>query len=417
MRWTPGISAGDRHSFLRPRSFLLSLRVRRHILDVRVRELRAEMHAILPHHRADDFFRGLEDELLRQLDVALVRHVDRELVPDERRVFRIVEDVPLHDLAVRDGHVAARETVAAQDAAELAEGRVHRRDVDDVASGVVHLDPVPEFVESHRDEHDPAHQVQQRLLHDVDQRRGHEGGSEEAKLLGAPANHDEKDKADHGRPDRVGHKLEVREDVCLVSDVGLERRAEDRPQDHEERLRRDEKRNDEDPWFERRHESGRALGQTRYLKIPVKNEKEDECDRRYADPEEGSRSPPIGDLHRHLRPPHALFNPGDEVIRDERRAPSVHGTPSRGPLRESSGCRQMNSANLATSSGRVSLRTFRIARTLSLWTPTFARISMMSSNSLSARVTSLFFASQLRYRFSSSFARQPFSYSIRAASL
>src|SRR6266566_2258842 len=330
---------------------------------------------------------------------------------------RGVEHVSLHDLAVRNRHVAAGEGVAVQDAAEFTEGRVHRGDVDDVASRVVHLDPVAELVQAHRHEHDPAHQVQQGLLHDVDQRRGHEGGSKEAKLLGAPANHDEKDQADHGRPDHVGHELEVGEDVRLVSDVGLEGCAEDRPQNHEERLRRDEKRNDEDPWFERRHESGRSLGQTRYLQIPVKNEKEDECDRRYADPEEGSRFPPIGDLHRRLRPPHALFNPGDEVIRDERRAPPVHGTPSRGPLREGSGCRQMNSANLATSSGRVSLSTLRIARTLSLCTPTLARISMMSSNSWSARVTSLFFASQLRYRFSSSFPRQPFSYSISAASL
>src|SRR2546428_13155935 len=77
---------------------------------------------------------------------------------------------------------------------------------------------------------------------------------------------------------------------------------------------------------------------------------------------------------------------------------------------------QMNSANFATSSGRVSFRTLRIARTLSFVTPTWARTWMMSSNSRSDRVTSLFFASQLRYRFSSSFARQPRSYSMRAAS-
>src|SRR3989475_11582767 len=77
---------------------------------------------------------------------------------------------------------------------------------------------------------------------------------------------------------------------------------------------------------------------------------------------------------------------------------------------------QMNSANFATSSGRVSFRTFRIARTLSFVTPTWARTWMMSSNSRSDNVTSLFFASQLRYRFSSSFARQPRSYSMRAAS-
>src|SRR3989449_5856378 len=57
---------------------------------------------------------------------------------------------------------------------------------------------------------------------------------------------------------------------------------------------------------------------------------------------------------------------------------------------------QMNSANFATSSGRVSLRTLRIARTLSFVTPTWARTWMMSSNSRSERVTSLFFASQLR---------------------
>src|SRR3989454_3428383 len=77
---------------------------------------------------------------------------------------------------------------------------------------------------------------------------------------------------------------------------------------------------------------------------------------------------------------------------------------------------QMNSANFATSSGRVSFRTLRIARTLSFVTPTWARTWMMSSNSRSDRVTSLFFASQLRYRVSSTFARQPRSYSMRAAS-
>src|SRR3989454_5560186 len=77
---------------------------------------------------------------------------------------------------------------------------------------------------------------------------------------------------------------------------------------------------------------------------------------------------------------------------------------------------QMNSANFATSSGRVSFRTLRIARTLSFVTPTSARIWMMSSNSWSDSVTSLFFVSQLRYRFSSSLARQLRSYSMRAAS-
>src|SRR3989442_153211 len=128
--------------------------------------------AVIAHHRADDVFRRLEDQLLCELVVALVRDAHGELVPDERGVLRVVEHVPLQDLAVRDCDIAAGEAVPVQQTAELAERRVHRGDFDDVSFRLVHLDPIAEFVEAHRHEDDPANDVEERLLQDVDQRRG-----------------------------------------------------------------------------------------------------------------------------------------------------------------------------------------------------------------------------------------------------
>src|SRR2546425_1117924 len=134
--------------------------------------LRPQLAAVLSHHRADDIFRGLEDQLLCELVVAFVRDAHSELVPDERGVLRVIEHVPLQDLAIRDCDVAAGEAVPVQQTAELTERRVHRGDFDDVPFRLVHLDPVAEFVEAHRHDDDPANDVEERLLQNVDQRRG-----------------------------------------------------------------------------------------------------------------------------------------------------------------------------------------------------------------------------------------------------
>src|SRR6267143_5133120 len=62
--------------------------------------LRSQLAAVLAHHRADDLFSGLEDQLLCELVFALVRDAHVELVPDARSVLRVIEHVPLQDLAV-----------------------------------------------------------------------------------------------------------------------------------------------------------------------------------------------------------------------------------------------------------------------------------------------------------------------------
>ena len=152
---------------------------------------------------------------------------------------------------MRDRHVSSRETVAVQRAAELADRRVHRGDLDDVALRVVHLDPVPELVEAHRDKDDPSDQVQQRFLHDVQEGGGHERGPEERELARAaePEQHVENE-GDRCSPHDVRDDLEMGEDVRLVFHVGLEGGAEHRSQEFEEGLRRDEDRDRVDPGTE-----------------------------------------------------------------------------------------------------------------------------------------------------------------------
>src|SRR5207249_7318301 len=86
------------------------------IREVRELVLGAEMRAVLPHHRADGLLRDFQDQPFRELHVALVGHVDDDLIPDERRVLRVVEDVRLDHEAVGDRDVPARETVPVEDA-------------------------------------------------------------------------------------------------------------------------------------------------------------------------------------------------------------------------------------------------------------------------------------------------------------
>src|SRR5437867_1115975 len=255
-----------------------------------------QLAAVLSHHRADDVFRGFQNHLLRNLVVALVCHADGELVPDERGVLRVVEHVPLQDLAVRDRDVAAGEAVAVQQAAELADRRVHRGDFDGVPFRLVHLDPVAEFVEPHRHEDDPSDDVQERLLHDVDQGRGDERGPQQAELLAAAPEEHEQDQDEGRSPDDVGNDLEMGEDVRLVSHVAAEGRAEHRTEDLEEGLRRHEDRDDVDPRTQGPQVHA-GDGQTGDRDDPAEDEDPEQDDERDADPKERSRLSPGRDLH------------------------------------------------------------------------------------------------------------------------
>ena len=228
--------------------------------------------------------------------VALVCHAHNELVPDERCVLRVVEHVPLQDLAVRDRDVAPGKAIPVQQTAKLSERRVHRRDLHDVPSRLIHLNPIAELIEAHRHEDDPADDVEERFLHDVDQRRGDQSGPEQAVSLRAAAQEDEEDERDRRRPDDIRHKLEVGEDVRLVSHVAPERRAEHRTEDLEEGFRRHEDRDDVDPRRERRQVQGRG-GKPRDLDDPAEDEDPEQDDERDPDPEERSRLAPSRDLH------------------------------------------------------------------------------------------------------------------------
>ena len=255
------------------------------------------MRAVLPHHRADGLLRDFQDQPFRELHVALVGHVDDDLIPDERRVLRVVEDVRLDHEAVGDRDVPARETVPVEDAPELAERRVHRGDFDDVPAGVVQLDAVAELVQPHdRDDH-PADDVQERLLHDEDESAEEDPGPDGPELRCAAAEGDEEDEGEGGRPDDVGDDLEMREDVRLVLHVGAEGRPEDGPEHLEERLRGDQDRDDDDPRTELVEVARVPRGEACNLEGAPEEQQRHDHDDREGKPEEGSRLPPVRGSH------------------------------------------------------------------------------------------------------------------------
>src|SRR5213592_4570838 len=290
------------------------------VREVRELVLGAEVRAVLPHHRADGLLRDFQDQAFRELHVALVGHVDDDLIPDERRVLRVVEDVRLDHEAVGDRDVPARETVPVEDAPELAERRVHRGDLDDVPAGVVQLDAVAELVQPHdRDDH-PADDVQERLLHDEDESAEEDPGPDGPELRCAAAEGDEEDEGEGGRPDDVGDDLEMREDVRLVLHVGAEGRPEDGPEHLEERLRGDQDRDDDDPRTELVEVARVPRGEACNLEGAPEEQQRHDHDDREGQPEEGSRLPPIGGSHRPCPAVRGLFKAGVEVISPERPA-------------------------------------------------------------------------------------------------
>src|SRR6266480_3808732 len=290
------------------------------VREVRELVLGAEVRAVLPHHRADGLLRDFQDQAFRELHVALVGHVDDDLIPDERRVLRVVEDVRLDHEAVGDRDVPARETVPVEDAPELAERRVHRGDFDDVPAGVVQLDAVAELVEAHdRDDH-PTDDVEERLLHDEDEGAEEDPGPDRSELRCAAAEGDEEDEGEGGRPHDVGDDLEVGEDVRLVLHVGAKGRPEDGPEQLEERLRGDQDRDDDDPRTEL-VEVARVPGREACdLEDAPEEQQCHDHDDREGKPEEGSRFPPIGGSHRPCPAVRGLFKAGVEVISPERPA-------------------------------------------------------------------------------------------------
>src|SRR5437773_222818 len=290
-----------------------------------VREVRelvfgSEVRAVLPHHRPDGLLGDFQDQSFRELHVALVGHVDDDLIPDEWRVLRVVEDVRLDDEAVRDRDVPAGETVPVEDAPELAERRVHRGDFDDVPAGVVQLDAVAELVETHdRDDH-PTDDVEERLLHDEDEGAEEDPGPDRSELRCAAAERDEEDEGEGGRPHDVGDDLEVGEDVRLVLHVGAKGRPEDGPEQLEERLRGDQDWDDDDPRTEL-VEVARVPGREACdLEDAPEEQQRHDHDDREGKPEEGSRFPPIGGSHRPCPAVRGLFKAGVEVISPERPA-------------------------------------------------------------------------------------------------
>ena len=163
---------------------------------------------ILLHQLADDRLSGFEHVTLRHLDIALVGNEVRDLVPDEREVLRVVVHWLREDHAVGYGDDPPGEGVSTHPLTELPELGVHRRDVEDITLDAPQCHTVTDSVYATVGYQHPAEDVEEWLLEDECERRGHQTDvdCQRARLADEAKRQHAKNKYPYGVCDQLPHR-------------------------------------------------------------------------------------------------------------------------------------------------------------------------------------------------------------------